>query len=286
MSSACESGFLAVAQWLFSVGAPVDPATRDGHGETMLLSACKSNHLDVCKWLLSVGDPTHLRVRNNFGMSPMFRCCKRGYLGLAKWLCAEGAAEDLTLPDNNGYTPLCVATNGRHLHVAQWLLAEGAANDEKPSGHVNTAIVQDEVKMALMEPLRELLLALLEEHRVFCEVVMLATNRGTTRTHGAEEPPPPPALQAARGEPALKRPNAPAAGHPAESPFSRLRGHEESLLQLIAEFVGVPLGRRLRNVREAAECLREDDFSDEDDDDTPFFCPMIALPPPALSRNT
>ena len=36
-----------------------------------------------------------------------------------------------------------------------------------------------------------------------------------------------------------------------------LRGHEESLLKLIADFAGVIYGRPLRNVREAARAVEE-----------------------------
>jgi len=259
LSSACEAGHLGVAEWLFTVGASEGTRARDRHGETPLLGACKSNHLDVAKWLLSVGNVADLRVTNNFGVTPFSRCCKRGYLDFAKWLLSAGAHEDLTAPDANGYTPLCVATNSGHVGVAQWLLLMGAADDE--SGHVDTAIVQDEVKMALMEPLRSALLQLLEERAKFCAIVLPAVCGGPVVCGGVA------GHSGTAGEPGpSKRVLTWPALVSSTCPLQLLRGHEDTLLALVADFAGVPHGRKLRTLREAVQCL-EDDADDEADYD-------------------
>ena len=59
-----------------------------------------------------------------------------------------------------------------------------------------------------------------------------------------------------------KKPRTP----PGPSPLNLLCGHEETLLALIADFVGVVRGRQLRNAREAADGLAAIEQEEQDED--------------------
>jgi hypothetical protein len=59
-----------------------------------------------------------------------------------------------------------------------------------------------------------------------------------------------------QGEGYMAQEQEPAAGLPAPCALRHLRGHEGSLLPLVADYLGLPRGRRLRHLREVTQCLR------------------------------
>lgn len=64
---ACLEGHLEVAQWLHSVGAPLN-ATDSVKGEAPLHHACSAGHLEIAQWLCSVGaDAT---IKTSAGSTP------------------------------------------------------------------------------------------------------------------------------------------------------------------------------------------------------------------------
>ena len=85
--------------------------------------------------------------------------------------------------------------------------------------------------------------ALLDQHSIFTRFVLPATH--TAEAAPAEATP------SARDTLRSKKPRAPQG----PSPLALLCGHEDTLLALIADFVGVVRGRQLRNAREAGAML-------------------------------
>jgi hypothetical protein len=120
-----------------------------------------------------------------------------------------------------------------HLGVALWLLLQGAENGE--DSHVDRTILSADVPEDNRPDLRASLLDLLTLHDIFTSAVLPATTRfEVLRKPGNEK------TRAAKRLAAAARPCV----------FSSLRGHEDTLLALIADFVGVVRGRELRNARE------------------------------------
>ena len=105
------------------------------------------------------------------------------------------------------------------------------------------------------------LLQLLEERAKFCAIVLPAVCGGPVVCGGVAD------HSATAGEPGpSKRVLTLPALVSSTCPLQLLRGHEDTLLALVADFAGVPHGRKLRTLREAVQCL-EDDADDEADYD-------------------
>jgi ankyrin repeat protein len=238
MLLACFAGHLHLAKWLFEVGAAEDIRTKSDLENTPMLRSCQEGHLDVAKWLFEVGAAEDIRSKNNRGDTPMMQACWKGHIGVAKWLFEAGAAEDMHGCANDGRTPIRhAAENCQHATVA-WLVLQGAANDS--SGHVDASILKRDVNQCQRVALRENLTAVFDQHSAVTRLVLPATRNAQAAFAGA----PPSARSALRSN----KPCAPQV----PSPLALLCGHEDTLLALIADFVGVVRGRQLRNAREAA----------------------------------
>ena len=181
---------------------------------------------------------------DNCGWTPMLVSCQNAYLDLAKWLYEVGAAESIRTKTKGDISPLRIITQQRCSHVAPaceptvlWLVLQGAANDEV-SGHVDAWILERDTSVDIFRAaLRKNISALLEQHSTFTFLVLPAA----CAAHSAL------ADSLTRYALRSKNPRAPQAS----SPLALLCGHEETLLALIADFVGVVRGRQLRNAREA-----------------------------------
>jgi hypothetical protein len=228
-----------VAKWLFEEGAAEDIRTKSHIGWTPLTAACSSGSLDVAKWLFEVGAAEDIRTTGGNCLTPMIAACSSGRLDVVKWLFEVGDAHDIRTTGNIGVTPLSSASSNTQDSTVLWLVLQGAANDDT-SGHVDSAILAHVIdREAVRAAFRQNLAALLDQHATFARVVLPATR--TAQAASAE------AVPSTRYALLSKKPRA----RQGLSPLALLCGHEDTLLALIADFVGVARGRQLRNAREA-----------------------------------
>jgi hypothetical protein len=278
LAAACGGGHLAVAQWLHGVGGGMGNGEGDGvpaaavgpggGGVAPFYAACAAGQLEVARWLWScaAGDSSDgngakqdqaslallCATHGDDGWTPFTAAVAGGHRHVAAWLLAHGStaasAEGLLhAPTCLGLTPLYVASffatrrgsdgggsaRGGWLDLLRWLLQVGAANgpgDAYGDGDCSTGEVGlaesacDGGVDALVlrrdvpyAPLRHALRAKL--------VASLLEHRAFVQSL---------LLSGDRG---------------------RLRGHEQTLLPLIAAYLGLPTGRQLRNLRQAAALL-------------------------------
>ena len=143
---------------------------------------------------------------------------------------------------------MCSACEGYHLPICKWLVRVGAVNDINDDdevhndyfgdGHVDQVIVTSNVLMHCRPVLLEWALDVIALNHQYRDTVL----RGSTIHVGT---------------------------HQQASPANRCRLSmlPSSVLERVGRFVGVIMGRQLRNVREFAEALAElpDEESDNDD---------------------
>jgi len=170
-----------------------------------------------------------------------------GRLDVAKWIFERGAATDISGANNLGVTPLRLSSRD----VQVWLLLQGAASGT--DGQVDKGTTRREVTLYARPALRDPLAEILNNHFTFTSLVLAAIRFGlevanlraitavsgtsvATRTRKKE-----------KSKQALRLPRGCA--------LPLLRGHEDTLLRLIADFAGVVRGRQLRNAREATNAL-------------------------------
>ena len=170
----------------------------------------------------------------------MLVACGKGHLDVAQWLFKVGAAADIRTKSNDGFTPMFVACHQGHLDVAQWLLLQGAADGD--DGHVDSVILHDNAPEENRPALRASLLNLATTHATFVSTMLPTTTRFRALPQPTQEK-----TRSAKRLAAAARPCA----------LVALRGHEETLLVLIADFAGVVRGRQLRNSQEVLRELQD-----------------------------
>lgn len=224
---ACRRGHLNVATWLFEVGA--DVRAKDREGRSLFFAACLEGRLLVAKWLFEVCSAAEdLHTKDNYENTPFFMACSRNHQHVARWLIEVGAAEDIQTENANQMTPLGEALFFRKLSLVAWLVLQGAACGA--DGHVQRALIAPQARPGFGWPaLRLRFTTLLNRQSAF--VFFL--------------------LSIASPTPVAGTPVAAAAA----SPLALLRGHEATLLPLVAEFAGVLRGRKLRIAREIERML-------------------------------
>jgi len=239
---AAFAGELQVCRFLFDHGAASTVCTKNSWGQTPMFAACQGGHLDVAKWLFCAGAAVDVRTTDSDGMTPMFAACAFGHLTVAKWLFKVGAAPDIILQTRFGTPPLRYTLRNNNLLVVQWLLLQGAANGS--DGHIDDAVVHDALTTQRHPELRACLRRILDAHRAFTRVVLPAVACGRCPDRPARVD----ANDASSTEVAAER----------CSQMAALRGHESTLLRLVADYLGIERGRKLRNLREAYHslCLR------------------------------
>lgn len=246
MLAACEKGHLDVMMWLYEVGAAEDIRVKSTFGSTPMFYACMDGRLDVAKWLFKVGAAEDIRTKNNQGSTPIYIACSYGHRNMAKWLYASGAIEDTRVKNVDGYNPMMIACQRGGLQLVKWLFEVGAADDihtRSNSGATPLIIAQDcEISSWLIlqgacndgnghiaadilerdaRNLTDISFALsdlIDQHALFSRLVIPAATLSLSH-------------------------------------LTLLSGHEETILALIADFLGVIRGRLLRNAREAVALM-------------------------------
>ena len=230
MFEAASAGEIGVCLFLHSHGAAASVRTKNSNGRTPLYAACFRGHLGVVKWLCTVGALDDIHTKDLFGRTTMLAACSRGHLHVAKWLFNNGAARDIRTADIVYGAPLRAACEQKHLNIVLWLVLHGAANDVN-SGHVNQEVLQstqrgiEALDFRDRVRLRASLTSLIADNAHFSSLVLTAMHFDGSATSAR--------------------------------PISRLCGHEETLLVVIADFAGILRGRLLRNAREVLGGLDE-----------------------------
>jgi len=268
MHEACAHGHLEVASWLFDTGAARDIHTRDKNGMLPMHAACCEGYLDAAKWLFTVGAKEDIRAECRFGSTPMYFACSKGHLNVAKWLAEAGAAEDIHKRSNvsddvQGWSAVQAAISSGHLEVVKWLFSRGAdirANFTRVGGGISNRSpwisyssstelrqwlllngafrgteghVAVDAAVALADGdanLSSRLSALLTEHETFLKLILTAVRFGSVHSS--------------------KSSTHEGGGLVLTCALSLLRGHEDSVLLLIADLAGILRLRQLRNARE------------------------------------
>lgn len=196
--------------------------------------------------------------------------------------------------------PLDVACRDERVHVAVWLLLRGAANDDTPAPqapllsdavaaandtgpHVTTSSLRLALRRA--QPLSEFRTALakalgglLADHSNFIRLVLPAVSIPPQLHLAADAA----AAAANASMSSSRKPSSSSSSSPsssrrskehrlaneqlASSSWAALRGLESTVLILVADFVGVVRGRRLRNLREVATGLAILQAEDENEE--------------------
>jgi ankyrin repeat protein len=249
MHAACENGHLDIAQCLNQLSAN-EVLNLDENERTPIYLALIGRHLEVAKWLFEIDSSTIRTVCNN--ETPMHVACECGDLTIAKWLFEVGAADDINAKPNGGNAPIWhalivgllptvqwlvdvganikdarfFARGVEDIDMTTWLILNGAANDD--SGHIDAALLfrspytlpngvglttTRNQRVKKCDLFKSCLYPILSQHFTFTRVILTATLFSSTC-------------------------------------FALLRGYENTVLVLIADFVGVARGRILRNARE------------------------------------
>ena len=197
-------------------------------------------HVEVAAWIFEVGsagDIRCIRTKDEHGITPMHAACANGHLDVIGWLFEVGAAEDIHIEDCLGRTPLSISLDMSKMLTS--LLVQGCTND--CSDHVADSnlrpliTVQDGRGAAVLGASLQLLVS---QHDIFTSTVLTAVRFGSPLPPG-------------RGMSAAKRCVSFVA-----SPLLQLRGHEGTIVSLVADFVGLLRGRQLRNAREGLQALQ------------------------------
>ena len=210
---------------MFEVGASADITRADNNGDTPMWIACQEGHLSVCQWLFEVGASADITRVNNDGTTPMLMVCHNGHLSVCQWLFEVGASADITRASNNGRTPMWTACGKGHLSVCQWLILNGALNNE--DDHVNEAVVVrcvfgSSTASAIQTWTQEMIAV----HSTFLDVVL----RGSVLVPLSQQHAPP-------------------------QQRCRLPMLNRGVLEVVGSYLGLVIGRQIRNVQEVRAVL-------------------------------
>ena len=151
--------------------------------------------------------------------------CQEGHLSVCQWLFDVGASADITREDNNGYTPMWTACRKGHLSVCQWLILYGALNNE--DDHVNEEVViRDVIGSSTASALQTWTQEMIAVHSTFLDVVL----RGSVLVPLSQQHAPP-------------------------QQRCRLPMLNRGVLEVVGSYLGLVIGRQIRNVQEVRAVL-------------------------------
>jgi len=266
--AACYRNHLPVAMWLFAAGAAGDLCTPTSDGVTPLHVAGLYGHLEVAEWLLLAGAASGGAIvtsttcvgsgKNGKISSGASDGAKNGAKNGAG---GEGTSNHVAAGDDpsNGSDNARRASNGASETSA---LDGGGGGDRSDSGgHVDPALLLNALTSAAFRVrLRESLHRRVHDHGKFTALVLAAVHFGSKQAAVASPsqllPAPEAAMTSKTAAPEAAPEVMPArSAEVAVTTLQALRGHEDSLLMLIADFSGVIRGRQLRIAREAMRVL-------------------------------
>ena len=187
--------------------------------------SCQEGHPSVCQWLFEVGASTDITRADNDGDTPMSVSCQEGHLSVCQWLFDVGASADITRADNDGDTPMKAACFKGHLSVCQWLILNGALNNE--DDHVNEEVViRDVFGSSTASALQTWTQEMIAVHSTFLDVVL----RGSVLVPLSQQHAPP-------------------------QQRCRLPMLNRGVLEVVGSYLGLVIGRQIRNVQEVRAVL-------------------------------
>jgi hypothetical protein len=128
LRGSCENGHLAVAQWLTStLGLTASDVRRNSN--RVLRTVCSNGHLAVAKWLVDTFGLTAADARSKHN-GALRLSCSRGHLAVAQWLVATF---HLTVDDARATNNYAIRWSRRHAHedVTAWLASTFDFTDEE-----------------------------------------------------------------------------------------------------------------------------------------------------------
>ena len=146
---------------------------------------------------------------------------------MCQWLFDVGASADITRADNDGDTPMKAACFKGHLSVCQWLILNGALNNE--DDHVNEEVVirdvfgPSTVSALKVQTWTQEMIAV---HSTFLDVVL----RGSVLVPLSQQHAPP-------------------------QQRCRLPMLNRGVLEVVGSYLGLVIGRQIRNVQEVRAVL-------------------------------
>lgn len=201
--------------------------------------ACRDGNLQVARWLFDRGAQRDIWSKTVLGATPTWIAAQNGHLHVLEWLFEVGGATDVQTPNvafRKSTTPLFEACRGcfdrPKFPVIQCLIENGAVNDRY--GHVCSGILRRDLEWysnSDVSLVRDLT-SLVHEQRKFTKIIIQATYGPMKKKFESDD-----GTQMS----------------PCYLPL--LSGHEETLLELVADFLGIRRGRPLRNLREVLQCL-------------------------------
>ena len=160
-------------------------------------------------------------------MSPLQFACEQRNLDACRWLYANGASADITRANNDGITPMYAACGNGHMSaVCQWLILNGALNDEED--HVNEDIIICDVRThpqsaAALQTWSQEMISI---HSTFLNAVL----RGSVLVPLSQQHVPP-------------------------QQRCRLPMLNRGVLEVVGSYLGLVIGRQIRNVQEVRAVL-------------------------------
>ena len=142
---------------------------------------------------------------------------------MCQWLFEVGASTDITRATNRGFTPMYVACLKGHLSVCQWLILNGALNGEED--HVDEDIIIRDVRTNLQSAaaLQTWSQEMISIHSTFLNVVL----RGSVLVPLSQQHVPP-------------------------QQRCRLPMLDRGVLEVVGSYLGLVIGREIRNVQEVS----------------------------------
>ena len=197
----------------------------DGRLMSPLEYACEQGNLDACRWLYANGASADITRAANDGFTPMYVACEHGHLSVCQWLFEVGASADITRASNNGRTPMWTTCFNGHLSVCQWLILNGALNNE--DDHVNEEVViRDVFGSSTASALQTWTQEMIAVHSTFLDVVL----RGSVLVPLSQQHAPP-------------------------QQRCRLPMLNRGVLEVVGSYLGLVIGRQIRNVQEVRAVL-------------------------------
>jgi ankyrin repeat protein len=243
MFRACAQGSMRMVEWLYGKGV-TNLMMMNHSGLSLLWAACTSDNVHVCQWLYE-RCPEIIHLVDHRMDYPMMTACKRGNMKMVKWLLPHS---NINHKNGDGYTALWFACYYGHIDVVKWLVENGAVVAHVYSRHSPLMAACMHGSVELMKffleggyvPGRlELLTASERDHVPLLEWLIheIGHERVTIRKQTM-------IILLSRFKHVLRT-------HSSFQVFiSRFFLGNNLVKELIAEFVGVVRGRKLRNVRE------------------------------------
>ena len=157
----------------------------------------------------------------------MYVSCQEGHLSVCQRLFEVGASADITRASNNGRTPMFISCKEGHLSVCQWLILNGALNNE--DDHVNGVVVIRDVfgpSTVFALEVQTWTQEMIAIHSTFLDVVL----RGSVLVPLSQQHAPP-------------------------QQRCRLPMLNRGVLEVVGSYLGLVIGRQIRNVREVRAVL-------------------------------